>query len=113
MNKDQKLLEQAYRSILKSSKQPLYFGPPRLKEVFMKWLTNLDHEVHHDGSVSIDDEVSFIVNEQGEKDIFDNIGQHIVNRLPFNFRKVTGDFWCPFYLQSLKGSPEHVGGNFH
>ena len=112
MNKDQKLLEEAYKAIYESLKEPLYFGPPDKKEAFMKWLKKLKHEVHEDGSVSIDGEVRFMLNERGQFDAFDNLGQYIVSRLPFNFRKVTGDFLCPNLLRSLTGSPRHVGGNF-
>ena len=94
------------------SKEPLYFGPPDKKEAFMKWLERLDHEVHEDGSVSVKGDVDFRYNEQGQLNVFDNIGKYIVSRLPFNFRKVTGDFMCPKQIMTLTGSPRHVGGSF-
>lgn len=107
MYKNLKFLLESY-----GEKEPLYFGPLDKKEAFMKWLSKLKHEVHSDGSVSIDGEVRFMLNERGQFDAFDNLGQYIVSRLPFNFRKVTGDFLCPNLLRSLTGSPRHVGGNF-
>ena len=68
--------------------------------------------MHEDGSVSIDGKVSFMHNKQGEYDPWDNLGQYIVYKLPFNFRKVTGGFYCPNRLTNLKGSPRYVGGDF-
>ena len=94
------------------SKEPLYFGPPDKKEAFMKWLERLDHEVHEDGSVSIDGDVSFLMNEFGLVGQYNSLGRYLVDRLPFNFRKVTGRFFCPSRLDSLEGSPEYVGGAF-
>jgi hypothetical protein len=114
MNKDQRLLEEAYQSICESLKEPLYFGPPDKKEAFMNWLKRLNHEVHEDGSVSVKGDVDFRYNEQGQFRVCvsDNIEKYIVSRLPFNFRKVTGDFMCPKQIMTLTGSPRHVGGTF-
>ena len=112
MNKDQKLLEEAYQAVYESLKEPLYFGPPDKKEAFMEWLKKLKHEVHEDGSVSIDGDVSFIMNVFSQISQSNSLGRYLVDRLPFNFRKVTGRFFCPSRLQSLKGSPEYVGGTF-
>ena len=122
MNKDQRLLEEAYQSICESTRQPAYFGPPDKKEAFMKWLKKMKHEVHEDGSVSIDGDVWF---ENYTK----------ASRLPFNFKTVTGDFGlhksdivtlegCPkevtgafscsnSKITSLKEAPELIGGGFY
>lgn len=100
MNKDQKLLEEAYQSIYESTGEPAYFGPPDRKQEFLDWLSKLNHEVHQDGSVSVNGDVVF------EK-IF------LVERIPFNFREVSGGFNCNFCdLHSLEGSPKIVGGHF-
>ena len=107
MYRNLKILLESY-----GSKEPEYFGPPDKKEAFMKWLERLDHEVHEDGSVSVKGDVDFRYNEQGQLNVFDNIGKYIVSRLPFNFRKVTGDFMCPKQLMALTGSPRHVSGTF-
>jgi hypothetical protein len=96
------------------SKEPAYFGPLDKKEAFMNWLKRLDYEVHEDGSVSVKGDVDFRYNEQGQFRvcISDNIEKYIVSRLPFNFRKVTGDFMCPKQITTLTGSPRYVGGTF-
>lgn len=112
MNKDQKLLEEAYKTIYESTREPEYFGPSHVKQDFLNWLYKQDFEVHEDGSVSIDGEVSFMRNKRGEIDTFDNLGKYVVSRLPFNFRKVTGGFYCPSRLQCLEGSPRYVGKDF-
>ena len=112
MNKDQKLLAEAYQAIYESAREPLYFGPSNKKEVFMNWLEKLNHEVHEDGSVSIKGDVDFRYNEQGRFNAYDNIEKYIKSRLPFNFQKVTGDFMCPKQITTLTGSPRHVGGSF-
>ena len=93
-------------------KEPLYFGPEDKKEAFMKWLKKMKHEVHEDGSVSVKGDVDFRYNERGQLTVFDNLGNYIISRLPFNFRKVTGDFMCTKLLLTLTGSPRHVGGSF-
>ena len=93
-------------------KEPTYFGPEDKKEAFMKWLKKLKHEVHEDGSVSVKGDVDFRYNERGQLNVSDNIGKYIISRLPFNFRKVTGDFMCTKLLLTLTGSPRHVGGSF-
>jgi hypothetical protein len=99
MNKDQKLLEEAYRSICESLKEPLYFGPPEMRRACLEWLEELDHEVHEDGSVSV----------EGHANFFDT---HL-GRIPFNFKKVTGSFVCHNCgIASLEGAPEEVGGDF-
>ena len=103
MNKDQKLLEECYQSIYESAREPLYFGPPDMKEAFMKWLSNLPHEVHEDGSVSVD----------GHASIPDDFNKTEMERVPFNFREVRGDFdCCNLGLTSLNGSPRIVTRSF-
>ena len=109
---DLKSLQEAYCKICESVRDPMYFGPPDKKETFLNWLKLLKHEVHENGSVSIDGEVSFSLSEFGQRGMFNNVGRYIVDRLPFNFQKVTGDFWCPIRLETLEGSPKYVGGNF-
>jgi hypothetical protein len=100
MNKDHKLLEEAYQSIYESLKEPLYFGPRERKEEFLNWLSKLNHEVHEDGSVSVNGDVVFEKIPLGQ-------------RIPFNFKEVTGTFNCNFCdLLSLEGSPKIVGGHF-
>jgi hypothetical protein len=99
MNKDQRLLEEAYQSICESLKEPLYFGPKKDKEGWLLWLKDYVHEVHEDGSVSIDGDVNFMVNT--------------LSVFPFKFKKVTGDFSCfNLKLTTLEGAPEEVGGDF-
>ena len=100
MNKDQRLLEEAYKAIYESLKEPTYFGPDRDKIMWMSWLKKLKHEVREDGSVSVDHRVDLSL----DKDL---------ERIPFNFRKVKGDFWCAeSKLASLEGAPREVGGDF-
>ena len=112
MNKDQKLLQEAYCKVYESVREPMYFGPPDKKKTFLNWLKLLKHEVHENGSVSIDGDVSFSLNEFGQRGMFNNVGRYIVDRLPFNFQKVTGNFWCPSRLETLEGSPAYVGKEF-
>jgi hypothetical protein len=99
VNKDQKLLEEAYQTVYQRHGEPLYFGPPERKEKFESWLILLDHEVHEDGSVSIQEDV--------------NLSYLQIQRLPFNFKNVKGDFMCYMdNLTSLQGAPISVGGDF-
>ena len=99
MNKDQKLLEEAYQSIYESLKEPLYSGPPERKQEFLNWLSRLKHEVHEDGSVSVDGKV--------------DLSKRQLETIPFIFKRVTEDFWCLHNnLTSLKGAPKTVGGVF-
>ena len=100
MNKDQKLLEEAYESIYESLKEPLYFGPIERKREHLNQLFNLKHEVHSDGSVSVEGDVLL---KELDLDI-----------IPFKFRVVTGSFYCyNNNLISLEGAPKNVGGNFY
>ena len=100
MNKDQKLLEEAYCKIYESLEEPLYFGPPERKQEFLKWLKHTNHEVHSDGSISV------------EGDVY--LPEMNLKRLPFNFREVKGYFYCHMNkLTSLEGAPKEVGGDFH
>jgi hypothetical protein len=100
MNKDQKLLEEAYQSICESTREPEYFGPPERKQEFLDWLAELDHEVHEDIYVSVKGDV--------------DLSHKSLERLPFNFRVVTEEFFCNNNkLTSLKGAPKKVIGRFH
>lgn len=100
MNKDQKLLEEAYESIRESTREPLYLGVEKDKERWMKWLSKLKHEVHEDGSVSVKKDV--------ELD-----SKRMYGRLPFNFNQIQGDFVCiASDLKTLDGAPRYVAGSF-
>ena len=57
MNKDQKLLEEAYCKIYESIKEPLYFGPKNQKDLWFRWLEEHNYEVNGDGSVDINESV--------------------------------------------------------
>ena len=110
MNKDQKLLEERYQQICESTREPLYFGSPKIKQGCLHWLRTIDSEVHEDGSVSVNGDVKFI-----NKAINGNSGivGNYVNKIPFKFRKVTGNFTCyNCDFTSLEGAPKEVGGNF-
>jgi hypothetical protein len=111
MNKDQKLLEEAYQSIYENTREPLYFGPPKIKQGCLNWLRTIDSEVHEDGSVSVNGDVKFINNAiNGNSGIVGNY----LNKIPFKFRKVTGDFVCSNCdFTSLEGAPQEVGGNVY
>ena len=99
MNKDQKLLEEAYCKIYESVTEPLYFGPPERKQDFLDWLKKRKHEVRSDGSVSVEGDV--------------NLTYLDLVRIPFKFRVVTGYFNCyNNNLTSLEGAPKEVRGNF-
>ena len=63
------------------------------------WLKRHKHEIHDDGSVSIFEDV--------------NLSLQKLKKLPFNFRKITGNFACDNnQLTSLVGAPIEVGGYF-
>lgn len=99
MNRDHKLLEEAYQSIYESATEPLYFGPEEDKQKWMEWLNKLMHEVHEDGSVSI----------RGNVDL----DYKKITRIPFSFEIIEGNFSCSFnMLTSLEGSPSFVKGFF-
>jgi hypothetical protein len=43
-----------------------------------------------------------------------NYKNEFIERIPFNFNKVEGNFYCAKNnLKSLKGSPKYVGGNYN
>ena len=101
MNKDQKLLEECYQQICESAREPLYFGPGDEKQKWIDWPKTLKHEVHQDGSVSVD----------GSNVYF---GEYVKDRIPFNFKYLKGSFYCfNNKLTSLEGSPEELSGNFN
>ena len=81
-------------------KEPTYFGPPKKRQMFLEWLNKLKHEVHEDGSVSVDGKV--------------NLTDLDLVRIPFKFRVVEGYFYCGYNnLISLEGAPIDVGGDFN
>ena len=80
-------------------KEPTYFGPPEKKQDFLDWLKKRKHEVHSDGSVSVEGRV--------------NLTYLDLVRIPFKFRVVEGYFYCGYNnLTSLEGAPINVGGDF-
>lgn len=99
MNKDQRLLEEAYSKIYEGNREPEYFGPEKDKEYWMLWLKKLNHQ---DGSVTVNTTVNFDDHANIEK------------RLPFNFRYVDGAFWCVnnVSLETLEGCPRRINGDF-
>jgi len=110
VNKDQKLLEECYQSICEGTKEPLYIGPPKIKQGCLHWLSVIDHEVYEDGSVSVNGDVKFVNNTINSSGV---VGNNLI-KMPFNFRKVTGDFACyDCDFPSLEGAPKEVGGDFN
>jgi len=98
-----KPLKERRQLIHESTKEPLYFGPKLKKQTWISWLNNLPHKVHEDGSVSVDSDVIF----------HSNFGEVKMDRVPFNFREVTGQYSCSgLELTSLEGSPRIVTGTF-
>ena len=99
MNKDQRLLEEAYQAIYESTREPEYFGPEKDKQKWFKWLKKQKHEVHEDDSVSIEGDVS--------------LSGKSLTRIPFNFNVVKGYFFClNNEITSLQGAPKIVKGTF-
>lgn len=83
MNKDQKILSEAYVSM----------------SGWDQWLSMLRHTWNEDGTVDVDGDV--ILYEKKLRNI------------PFNFGTVTGYFMCDNNkLESLKGAPHTVGNGF-
>jgi hypothetical protein len=117
MNRDQKLLEEAYGAVCEGArapfysktqqKEPLYFGKPEFKRYWRNYLGIYDFEVTEDGSVRINGDFSYY---GGSKEDF----SANMDRLPFNFESVSGDFSITncIKLGSLEGSPEFVPGSF-
>lgn len=99
MNKDQKLLEEAYCEIYESSSaEPLYIGEPDKKQSFLHWLKCRKYEVRPDGSL---DTTSVLLNRLN------------ISKIPFVFNEVDGYFMCSVNkLRSLEGSPKIVNGAF-
>jgi hypothetical protein len=110
MNKDQKLLEEAYQRIAESIKAPkplylpAYFGPEEEKDSWMEWLQrNLlgNITINEDGSLTVKNSIS-LARRNSE------------DRLPFNFKEVGKWFDCSSnQFTSLEGSPEHIKGHFY
>jgi hypothetical protein len=76
------------------SKEPLYFGPPNKKEEWLWYLNLLDHEIHEDGSVSINGNFS--------------MARKNLAVIPFNFRSVHTFDCSDNKLTSLKGAPRYA-----
>ena len=99
MNKDQRLLEEAYNAVYKGSKEPLYFGLDSSKKMWLSWLDHMKHEVHEDGSITVEGDISF--------------RERQMTALPFKFKKAEGHFDCSKNkLESLENCPEIVQGSF-
>jgi hypothetical protein len=99
MNKDQVLLEEAYKAIYESASEPLYIGKPNRKKYFLDWLSVRDYEVLADGSLKVEGNILF---------------NHLnLTKIPFKFDQVNGYFMCTHNkLSSLEGSPRIVNGSF-
>lgn len=111
MNKDQKLLEEAYCKIYESIKEPLYFGPKNQKDLWFRWLAEHNYEVNGDGSVDINESVRL---KKDNQTIISRYGSLFpIKVLPFKFRNVNGGFdVCANNLDSLVNSPIFVDGDF-
>ena len=94
MNKDQKLLEEAYKAIYESTREPEYFGPAKDKEEWLGYLNLINHEVHEDGSVSLDGNFS--------------MASRSSSIIPFNFRSARIFDCSDNKLTSLKGAPKYA-----
>ena len=117
MNKDQKLLEEAYSAVCEgtrapsysktSQKEPLYFGKLEHKGYWRNYLGIYDFEVTKDGSVKINGDFSYY---EGSKED----ASADMDRLPFNFESVSGNFSLTACknLKSLEGAPQFVPGSF-
>jgi hypothetical protein len=100
MNKDQVLLEEAYKAIYESALEPLYIGEPDRKKSFLDWLSFCEYEVLADGSLKIEDNI-----------LFNRLN---LTKIPFKFDQVNGYFMCSHNkLSSLEGSPRVVNGDFY
>jgi hypothetical protein len=117
MNKDQKLLEEAYSTVCEGTrapfysktpqKEPLYFGKLEHKGYWRNYLGLFHPEITEDGSVRIKGDFSYYGGNSEE--ISANM-----DRLPYNFESVSGDFSISncINLGSLEGSPKFVPGSF-
>jgi hypothetical protein len=117
VNKDQKLLEEAYSAVCEGArapfysksqqKDPLYFGKLEHKGYWRNYLGLFHPEITEDGSVRIKGDFSYYGGNSEE--ISANM-----DRLPYNFESVGGDFSISncINLGSLEGSPEFVPGSF-
>lgn len=104
MNKDQKLLEEAYLTV---KKNPKYFGKPEFKGYWRNYLGLHDFEVTANGSVRINGNFSYYGGSQEDSPAD-------MDCLPFNFESVSRDFSITNCknLKSLEGSPQFVLGSF-
>jgi hypothetical protein len=112
MNKDQKLLEEAYCKIYESLKEPLYFGSEEHKQKWKEWLSihSLNWKVNQEGSIDVRGSVVL----RGERRLNDPfLSLFPLKVLPFQFNSVEGVFEC-FHnaLTTLKGSPQTIGDSF-
>ena len=89
-----KSLESIYNSILLETQNPNSIDLELLKSCIDGTYT-----INDDGSIDVDGSV--------------DISNKRLTKIPFNFRNVSGDFWCNSnQLSSLKGAPNNVGGEF-
>ena len=89
-----KSLESICNSILLENQNPNNIDLKLLKKCIRGTYT-----INDDGSIDVEGDV--------------DLSRKKLTKIPFNFGKVSGDFYCyDNQLTSLKGSPNNVGGNF-
>ena len=89
-----KSLESIYESILLENQNPNDIDIELLKKCI-----NGTYTINDDGSIDVDGDV--------------NLSNRNLTKIPFNFGKVSGSFFCyNNQLTSLKGAPNAVGGYF-
>ena len=90
-----KSLESICNSILLENQNPNNIDLKLLKKCIRGTYT-----INDDGSIDVDGAV--------------NLSRKKLTKIPFNFSKVGGDFYCyGNQLTTLEGAPNTVGGNFH
>ena len=89
-----KSLESIYNSILLENQNTNNIDLKLLKSCI-----NGTYTINDDGSIDVNGNV--------------NLSRKKLTKIPFNFSKVSGSFWCnKNQLTSLKGAPNNVGGIF-
>ena len=112
MNKDQKLLQEAYQSIYESSSEPIYLGSEELKSKWMEWLKEQGSKctINSDGTIDVSGELEM----EGDRFLNDPFKVLFpMNALPFQFNIIKGAFDCKDNnLSNLVGAPKIVEGDF-